>query len=1022
MAQSLYNLANLYKEQGRYTEAEPQYKRALAIREKVLGPDNVATASVINNLALLYQAQGRYAEAEPLYKRALAIMEKTMGTEHPHVAYPLKGLGWLYYLQRRYAEAEPLFKRALAIREKVLGPDNVDTAWVINNLAALYRVQARYAEAEPLYKKSMAIFEKASGPWSTDVASGLNNLALLYNSQARYAEAVPLYKRALAIQVKVYGADHPEVALTTGNLANLYEKQGRYAEAEPLHKRALAIREKTLGTEHPHVASSLKTLGVLYYLQSRYAEAEPLFNRALAIREKVLGPDNVDTAWVINNLAVLYKAQDRYAEVEPLYKKSLAIFEKASGPWSTDVASGLNNLALLYNSQARYAEAVPLYKRALAIQVKVYGADHPEVAWTTGNLANLYRKQGRYAEAELLYKRALAIREKVLGTEHPHVGSTLNGMAVLFSDQDRYDIALTYSRRSTNIRRHRAMEAASQLSSGGLAEQHDVRGHFVNHIDIADHLAQTDAAKRDALTAESFEVAQLASASSTGAAITGVGARFAASDDALARSIRQRQDEADLWQRLDDQIVDALGKPADKRNMKTEAKLRAEKEAVIKRISALDKVLARDFPDYFALTSPEPLPLAEAQQLLAPDEAMLVYTVEKNAVDETKKPEESFLWVVRPDGTTLYRLETGSKDLKESITQLLATVDLSKAGTANGLPPFDTKTAHDLYTKLLAPAEKSLKGVHHLFVVPDEALGSLPLGTLVTAKPSGTLKSAADYRNVPWLARRYALTTLPSVSSLRALRRFTKVAMAGKPFAGIGDPVLDGSPGIDRGLTLGKLYTYKGTADIRAVRGLPALPETSGELHAMARILGDTQSALYLRDKARESTIKKAKLSDYRVLAFATHGLVAGDLEGLAEPALVLTPPDRATAEDDGLLTASEVARDLKLNADWVILSACNTAAADGTPNASALSGLAKAFFYAGSRALLVSHWPVESNAAVRLTTGALKEAKDHPKIGRSEAYRRSMMALLDDETTPQYAHPAFWAPFFVVGEGGSAN
>src|SRR6202030_4187530 len=155
-----------------------------------------------------------------------------------------------------------------------------------------------------------------------------------------------------------------------------------------------------------------------------------------------------------------------------------------------------------------------------------------------------------------------------------------------------------------------------------------------------------------------------------------------------------------------------------------------------------------------------------------------------------------------------------------------------------------------------------------------------------------------------------------------------------------------------------------------------------------------------------------------RVVHFATHGLIAGELKGLAEPALVLTPPAddtpaRAPALDDGLLKASAVA-ELKLNADWVVLSACNTAAGDG--NAEALSGLARAFFYAGARALLVSHWPVNSGAAVRLTTRAFAELNQHPDIGRAEALRQAMLATIA-EGGPQ-AHPSYWAPFVVVGEG----
>ena len=137
----------------------------------------------------------------------------------------------------------------------------------------------------------------------------------------------------------------------------------------------------------------------------------------------------------------------------------------------------------------------------------------------------------------------------------------------------------------------------------------------------------------------------------------------------------------------------------------------------------------------------------------------------------------------------------------------------------------------------------------------------------------------------------------------------------------------------------------------------------------------------------------------------------------MGEPALALTLPATASELDDGLLTASEVAQ-LKLNADWVVLSACNTAAGD-TVGADALSGLAKAFFYAGTRALLVSHWRVDTNAAVRLTTGTFAEMQKDPLVGRAEALRRAMLAYIGDMKSPWNAYPDYWAPFSIVGEGG---
>jgi CHAT domain-containing protein len=156
-------------------------------------------------------------------------------------------------------------------------------------------------------------------------------------------------------------------------------------------------------------------------------------------------------------------------------------------------------------------------------------------------------------------------------------------------------------------------------------------------------------------------------------------------------------------------------------------------------------------------------------------------------------------------------------------------------------------------------------------------------------------------------------------------------------------------------------------------------------------------------------------LARYRIVHFATHGALSGEVNSNSEPGLILTPPEEATAEDDGYLTASEIAS-LKLDADWVILSACNTAAGDAT-GAQALSGLARAFFYAQARALLVSHWAVNSDASVKLITGAIKRLAAHERMGRAEAMRQSMLALIDKGNS-QEAHPSYWAPFVVVGEG----
>ena len=389
-----------------------------------LVPQALACASLIEAPALEFKQAGRllnqagyyltrrarFSEAEPPYQRALAIREKVLGPDHPDVAQSLNNLAALYHEQGKHATAEPLYQRALAIREKALGPEHPDVATCLNNLAELYRARGKNAQAEPLYQRALAIHEKVLGPDHPEVAMSLNNLALLYHGQGKYAQAEPLYQRALAITEKALGPEHPNVATCLNNLAGLYHVQGKHAKVELLTQRALAIDEKALGSEHPSLATDLNNLAELHRVQGKYAQAEPLFPRALAISEKALGPEHPNVASSLNNLAALYKNQGKYAQAEPLYQRALEIREKALGPEHPDVATSLNNLARLYCAQGKYAQAEPLYQRALEIREKALGPEHPSVAKALENYARLLREMKRGAAARELEGRAQAIR------------------------------------------------------------------------------------------------------------------------------------------------------------------------------------------------------------------------------------------------------------------------------------------------------------------------------------------------------------------------------------------------------------------------------------------------------------------------------------------------------------------------------------------------------------------------------------------------------------------------------------
>jgi CHAT domain-containing protein len=212
-----------------------------------------------------------------------------------------------------------------------------------------------------------------------------------------------------------------------------------------------------------------------------------------------------------------------------------------------------------------------------------------------------------------------------------------------------------------------------------------------------------------------------------------------------------------------------------------------------------------------------------------------------------------------------------------------------------------------------------------------------------------------------------------------------------------------------------------------ALSMLPRLPDTAEEIRSMARTMeADLTTEVFLGRAANEHNVKSLDLARYRVIAFATHGLLPGDIDGLTQPALALSAPKVAKIEGDGLLTMEEILA-LRLDADWVVLSACNTANANGA-GAEAISGLGRAFFYAGARALLVTSWPVETTSARLLTTDLLRRQTAPVRLGRAQALQQTMNALIDEGRLQDpeakrevfsYAHPIFWAPWILVGEGG---
>ena len=816
---------------------------------------------------------------------------------------------------------------------------------------------------------------------------------------------------------------------------------GQSEPAIRLAEQALLLAEEDFGIDDTDTLISVTNLGYLYLEQRRYADAEPLFARALAANERVLGKEHPNTLIFVNGLGYIYLKRGRYVDAEPLHVRALDASERVLGREHPDSLVSLNNLGFLYTEQGRYADAEPLLLRALEATERVLGRERSGTLASVGNLAILYDKQGRHADAELLYLRVLDWSERMNGKAHPDTLTRYaNRVTNLLNGEGLAVRAIGPARALVSgIRARRGSATPSAFGSAQIDRESRIRADaFVLFADAAWIAAGRDAKAKAKLESEAHLALQDAVSGATGKAVGQTAVRQAAEGKGagLGALARQRQDLDDRW--IDNSVLFAKAAADTGPDAATlRPRLIAERARIEDAMDRIDATLRVEFPNYFSLVRPEPIDIAATQKLLSPDEAILLAVPSAFGTHVIGISKSDIKWV-RSDWNR-DRVGAAVKRLLWDVgVDISVSADVAARWEREGGSgyPYDRKTAFALYQQIVAPVETVLAGKRQVFIASGGVLSSLPFGILVSAPPQGADGDPQVLRETKWFADAHSLVTIPSIQSLQFLRNAANGkgvrAAAANAFVGYGDPTLDGQA-LDRGARSGKARTARsvfrpglsrsgtGIADIAELRSLARLPGTATELEGMRVALGAPSTAVHLQRQATEGALRSADLSKVRILALATHGLMAGEIPGAAEPGLVFTPPTQASEQDDGFLTASEVAT-MKLDADWVILSACNTAASDGSEGAPGLSGLARAFFYAGARNLLVSHWPVRADVAARLTVDTIKRQAADPKLSRAKAFQQAMRAIRNDVTQDSaidtWAHPNAWAPFSLIGDG----
>jgi tetratricopeptide (TPR) repeat protein len=950
-----------------------------------------------------------------------------------------------------------------------------------------------YREAEAKLRQALAIRQKALGEEHPETAISYNNVAVCLDDQGRHAEALPLYQKALALRQKVLGEEHPETAISYNNVAVCLNDQGKHAEALHLHQKALALCQKVLGVQHPDTAQSYNGVAFCLNAQGKHAEALPLNQKALAIRLRALGEQHPDTAQSYNNLAGCLNDQDRHAEALPLHQKALAIWQKVLGEQHPNTATSYNNVALCLDDQGKHAEALPLHQKALAICQKVLGEQHPLTATSYNSVAFCLNGQGRHAEALPLFQKALAITRKVLGEQHPDTATSYNNVAFCLNAQGRHAEAARHWEKALLGHEYGRLRASPSGFDRSL-----FRAQYVSpRAALATCLVRLKEPVRAWEQAESDLARGLLDdllPSAEGAAETDKLARISRLEQALLRLLSRETLNAEQSQQRDaltrerDALLTELARHAAQRALNRVLPLERIRKQVPADAALIFWLDARNQHLGCVLRHEGP----PAWVSLPGSGKDGGWTKDDNSLDER-------VLAILGDGSNDF--PSRQKLLAQLRAQRLAPLEKHLAGVrhllvvpAGWMSAVPIEALTDRYTVSYVPSasvfarqmeqHRSLAGSSLLvladpvFTRPTSTPPAAPKqGVLIVAVTPGSLAARIglrpgdvllEYAGKP-LARPDDLTTTQAEERVPIKLWREGKTLAGRIPAGKLGVALDRRP-LAEALAAWRQQENRQLALVRGDKDWPPLPGTRLEARSLAALvphhtllLGSDASAKRLAGLAASG-----KLKEYRLLHLATHG--QANAEQPRHSALILSQDRLPSVEEaaravlagqtppNGQLTVGVILRDWQLDADLVVLSACQTGLGKFTAGEGML-GFTQALMQKGARSVVLSRWKVDDAATALLMARfyqnllgkreglkqglpraeALREAKTWLRqLSRTEAEQR-LAALVDgvprgergnlkkalptrqpDAPTGEdrpFAHPYYWTAFVLLGD-----
>jgi CHAT domain-containing protein/uncharacterized protein HemY len=946
----LYNLGLQQFDQGQYAEALKSYEQALAIVKQIKYRQGEAV--ILNEISAVYRKLGQYAKAIEILEQASVILKQT--GDRAGEGGIINNIGLVYRYLGEYTKALEYFQRALAITKEV--GNKAQQGAILTNIGSIYNRRGQYTQALELFQQALAIYQEVGN--KANQGALFSDIGSLYQNLGEYPKALEFYQQALAIH-REFG-HKAEEGINLNNLGSIYQNLAEYTKALEFYQQALAISKQIGDTAQQGI--TLNNIGLTYASLGEYAKALEFYQQALVIHKQI--GDKAGEGVTINNLGAIYHNLGQYAKALDFLQQALVI-RKQIGDKAGE-AENINNIGEVYRNLGQHPQALQHYQQALAIQKQI--RDKAGEGTTRNNLGEAYRELKEYEKALEYLQPALVLRKQI--GDKSGEAQTLNNIGELYRNLEKYDRALEYFQQSLVINKQIGDKAAEAGNVNNIGEVYRNLGQYAKALE---YFQQALAVVR-----------KIGDKVGEGKTLNNIGliynhqSQYPEAEKTLFTAVK-------IWESLRPGLTDAQKISFFENQTISYRSLQQCLIAQNKINSALevaDRARARAFVELLAskqLEKPnaqfniKPLNLQQIQNIAKRENSTLVQY-------STLEDKLLYIWVIKPTGEINFEQINLRKSLNSSLPNLVINSRRGIGARGRGIGAESTSENKQirgnqnsqlkkLYEILIQPIAQYLPTDPNARVIfiPQESLFLVPFPALQDEQGK-------------YLIDKHTILTAPAIQVLDLTsKQKQNLNQSVKDILVVGNPIMPKLP--------------------IANEQLEPLPGAEEEAIKIADLL---KTQAITGNKATETAMVN-KMKQAKIIHFATHGLL-DDFKGLGIPGAIALAP---SAKDDGFLTSSEII-DLKLKAEMVVLSACNTGG--GNITGDGVVGLSRSLITAGVKSVIVSLWSVPDNSTALLMTEFYRHLQHNPD--KAAALRQAMLT-----TRQKYNNPIDWAAFTLIGE-----